>query len=566
MPIKNSYNKLREIIGDKIEELTIIRVKIKLEKDKDNKFTKKVIPLKSWQNITKTNIDELKNHNGGIAVVFKPENDYKYGFIDIDGFKDDLDSDVNKEFKKDLFKLLKSNEELYKHSIVQKTQSGGYHFIFKHEEKEKINNAYMNRFKIPTKLKKKYKLKQDYFGFGKNSGAIEVFVNEPKLAIIYPTKITSNRSYEIICIGDEFGKPVKKLKEQLKKVFGDNEIVTEEYKSKEKIVKSNENSINSSQNDFNKKRCINKESIKKFKLDEKLKNELCEEVKKQTGNHNRFLGFLNSYLYEIGFEKKEIKEYIYTILNEANDLTDEHKSQISSYIKNLSEENYYNYNPYREVSSKELAKKMWYYKLKSHEFSFGHNVKAEDSYYVQDSKGIKYVKIVNTEKGENVKETRVANLIIENITIILDKLKLFEPVYNIEYKNLTFNKNVIRNYLTFDEAIKELESAQVFHKPFYNEFKQVLSSFIIDGANENIFDVKEIAYLKGFWLDEDKVISNTTISELEYNKDELAEAIGLLNSIMKSRSSEGKKNDASVENLELYLAWFFKILGYLKEL
>lgn len=198
-------------------------------------------------------------------------------------------------------------------------------------------------------------------------------------------------------------------------------------------------------------------------------------------------------------------------------------------------------------------------------FRFGENVKKNNSYYIQfQKKGIVFREKKETKEEIKFLDRRVANIVIEKITIILDELKIFDPVYNIRYENLTFSKTVEKEYITFEELINDLIIAKVFHKPFKNEIQAVISSFLIDGGEKNIVDVKEIAYLKGFWILDDKVISNTKISELKYSKEELAESVKLLNEIMESRSQEGKRNDVSVYHFMLYspFSYCLKQLGY----
>ena len=307
----SSYNFLYNKIGDKIKELTIF----KLGEDKGK-------PPKNWQKLTKTNIKSLKNYNGNIGIVFNPKNKYKYGFLDIDGFKKDLTEKDNRKFKKDLYNLLKNNKEIYEHSIVQKTQSGGYHFIFKHNETDKINNEYMNGFKTPNKLKEDYNFKNhDKLGNESKSGAIEIFINQIKYCMVYPSKIKPNKEYEIIHKGKKFGEPVKNIKKQLTKVFGNNEVITKKYenKSKSKVKKENKNNINS-------------ELKKKFLKDDIVFNLLVEEFKKQTGNHNTILATYTAILKSIGLTDGEAESYMEKVLTGANDNTNEHTNQINSYI------------------------------------------------------------------------------------------------------------------------------------------------------------------------------------------------------------------------------------------
>lgn len=196
-------------------------------------------------------------------------------------------------------------------------------------------------------------------------------------------------------------------------------------------------------------------------------------------------------------------------------------------------------------------------------FTFGNAVKRPDGYYKMNDTGITFNTI---GKDDTVIITRVANIVIENITIILDELKIADPVYNIHYKNLTFNKTVTKEYLNSSQLIDEIISAKVFNNPNRNEVETVINSFIITGTRiKKKVEVKEEAYLKGFFLLDGKVRNNTELPE-KYEKKELKEAITLLNNIMNEndRSDEGKKNDSAVYRFMLWspFSYCLKQLGY----
>ncbi|MCQ2737864.1 MAG: hypothetical protein MJ224_04595 [archaeon] len=193
---------------------------------------------------------------------------------------------------------------------------------------------------------------------------------------------------------------------------------------------------------------------------------------------------------------------------------------------------------------------------------FGSDVKKDDSYYEQDENGIKYVNIIGN--GDTPRITKIANLEIKNITMIRDELELFDPVYNITYNNLTINEEITKEYLTSKQLIDELQNAKVLYNPKEIEIKTLINCFIIDGQEYNKVKVKKEAYLKGFWMVDNKVISNTEIKDLKYNKEDLKKAIKLLNEVIKSRSKEGKRNDCTVYRFMLYspFSYCLKQLGY----
>lgn len=81
-----------------------------------------------------------------------------------------------------------------------------------------------------------------------------------------------------------------------------------------------------------------------------------------------------------------------------------------------------------------------------------------------------------------------------------------------------------------------------------------------------MIDTKTEAYLKGYFLVNNKVVENTKIKNLKYTKEDLKEAILLLNEIMKDRTEEGKANDSAVYRFMLWnpFSYILKQLGYSK--
>lgn len=81
-----------------------------------------------------------------------------------------------------------------------------------------------------------------------------------------------------------------------------------------------------------------------------------------------------------------------------------------------------------------------------------------------------------------------------------------------------------------------------------------------------MIDTKTEAYLKGYFLVNNKVVENTKIKNLKYTKKDLKEAILLLNELMKDRTEEGKANDSAVYRFMLWnpFSYILKQLGYSK--
>lgn len=187
-----------------------------------------------------------------------------------------------------------------------------------------------------------------------------------------------------------------------------------------------------------------------------------------------------------------------------------------------------------------------------------------DETYIQTPKGI-YEQLTDN-KGE-IFFKPVANVVIKEIAIILDSLGILEPVYNVTYYNRTFKKEVTVEYLTEKQLTEEFIKAKVFNKATKEAVNYVLNSFIIEGANYGLIETKTESYLEGYFYINNKVVSNTKLDKIKNpTKKELAEAINLLNEIMKDRTEEGKANDSAVYRFMLWnpFSYVLKQLGYSK--
>lgn len=180
----------------------------------------------------------------------------------------------------------------------------------------------------------------------------------------------------------------------------------------------------------------------------------------------------------------------------------------------------------------------------------------------QTSKGITKWYYDKNEKTYEEKSL-FGNLIIENVEIITDALNINEDVYNIKYHNLTNNKTIELKYQTKQEIINNFISSNCFYSKA-EELNSFFRLFLICATNKGIIEAKNEAYLEGFYILNDKVVENTQIKNLKSSKEKLAEAITLLNNIMKTRSNEGKSNDAAVYRFMLYapFSYCLKQLGY----
>ena len=183
-------------------------------------------------------------------------------------------------------------------------------------------------------------------------------------------------------------------------------------------------------------------------------------------------------------------------------------------------------------------------------------------YYKQNNltKKIYFVK----EGKKNSQLTTIAKATIKNIEMVLDPLELFEPVYNVEFYNGVTEKTYTLKNLTKEQVIEEFRKSSCFYKDV--DIDTVLSSFILDAKEYNKVSVKEEVFLEGFFLVNGKVIGNTNLPTKTPTKEQLAEAINLLNEIMKSRSKEGKRNDSAVYRFMLWnpFSYCLKELGFNK--
>lgn len=192
----------------------------------------------------------------------------------------------------------------------------------------------------------------------------------------------------------------------------------------------------------------------------------------------------------------------------------------------------------------------------------------EEGFYSQSEEaGIEYHTIYYKNNEPELKTTPIANTYIKDVKIVLDSLGILEPVYNVTYYNKTFKKEVAVEYLTKKQLTEEFIKANVFYSSTKENVETVLNAFIIDGTKKDRITVKTEAYLEGYFIVNNHVVSNTKLANIKTpNKEELAEAITLLNNIMEDRTEEGKANDSTVYRFMLWnpFSYCLKQLGYSK--
>ena len=177
------------------------------------------------------------------------------------------------------------------------------------------------------------------------------------------------------------------------------------------------------------------------------------------------------------------------------------------------------------------------------------------------------LKTLVSEGKDKIITVPVANVIIKKVEIVLDSLGILEPVYNVTYYNRTFEEEVTVEYKNKKQLIQEFIKANVFYISTKENVETILNIFIIEGTKENRIKTKTESYLEGYFIVNNHVVSNTKLNNIKRpTAKELAEAIKLLNEIMKDRTIEGKANDSTVYRFMLWnpFSYCFKQLGYSK--
>lgn len=162
----------------------------------------------------------------------------------------------------------------------------------------------------------------------------------------------------------------------------------------------------------------------------------------------------------------------------------------------------------------------------------------------------------------------IAKLVIKEIEIVSDRLGLFEPVYNMKYRNLVFNQERTINNLTFGELTSYINSDMCFLAT-EESTQKTLRDIIIIGANteyagKTIITAKTDLFKQGFFYDKEtnKVLSNNVFDDIEPTKENISDAIKLFNKIIANRGT-AKPNDCTVFRFMLYapFSWCLKEIG-----
>ena len=192
-----------------------------------------------------------------------------------------------------------------------------------------------------------------------------------------------------------------------------------------------------------------------------------------------------------------------------------------------------------------------------------------DGEYYQYPQGI----FITNKKHGHSEEELVAKINIKKIELISDKLGLFEPVYNMTYKNLVFNQTRTLKNMTFNELASYLDNDMVVLGDDKTARKILRSIIITDVNNEHkgkvIVEPKTDLFKKGFFYDREnnEVLQNNSIIELNPTDDEVISAIKLVNTIIGARGT-AIANECTVFRFMLFspFSWILKDIGFSRSL
>ena len=156
------------------------------------------------------------------------------------------------------------------------------------------------------------------------------------------------------------------------------------------------------------------------------------------------------------------------------------------------------------------------------------------------------------------RQVKVADILIESVTIYHDELGISKDKIDIEYTNLLFGREeCVKNC-----SKKELETHFTDNFEFTDEkyIKPVIQSII------HYWDDKKVMngiFVEGFILNDGKVIDNTVNKDLEYDETEVESAIKLVNELISDRGN-AKSNEATLFRFMLIAPFMYcmKQIGY----
>ena len=195
-------------------------------------------------------------------------------------------------------------------------------------------------------------------------------------------------------------------------------------------------------------------------------------------------------------------------------------------------------------------------------------VQFHDNQYYKD--GI-YNKQWNKDK-ESYDYIFKGNILLHELSTTYDVLGEFNPVRTIQYTNTTINKTFTIEDKSLEEISQRIYKAQLIDTNIQG-IESILRKISIHSVNKDLQGISitanEDLFMNGFFYDEnqDKILHNNEFNDLESTKEDVQDAIKLVNEIISNRGT-AKPNDATVFRCMLWSPYSYalKQLGFNKSL
>lgn len=168
-------------------------------------------------------------------------------------------------------------------------------------------------------------------------------------------------------------------------------------------------------------------------------------------------------------------------------------------------------------------------------------------------------------KSYDIDYTLIGNLLIHNLTLTYDKLKLFNPVATIKYTNTTTQQILTIKNQPYEAIANNLINNRLIDSNSLG-IENLLNKIWVQGVNNHDFITAETDLLKdGFFMDMEtgKVLSNNVFENLNSSNDDVRNAIKLFNDIIRNRGT-AIPNDCTLFRFMLWspFAYCLKQLGF----
>lgn len=164
------------------------------------------------------------------------------------------------------------------------------------------------------------------------------------------------------------------------------------------------------------------------------------------------------------------------------------------------------------------------------------------------------------------------NILLHELSTTYDVLGEFNPVRTIQYTNTTINKTFTIEDKSLEEISQRIYKAQLIDTNIQG-IESILRKISIHSVNKDLQGISitanEDLFMNGFFYDEnqDKILHNNEFNDLESSKEDVQDAIKLVNEIISNRGT-AKPNDATVFRCMLWSPYSYalKQLGFNKSL